>query len=195
MLIVAEVLLLHHAQGLTDGVLGFAETLRDAGHRVHAPDVFDGKVFAELEEGIAYAREVGFQTVLDRGVAAAEGLPDVLVPIGISLGVMPAQQLAQTRRGAVGAVLMEACVPPAEFGTPWPETVPVQVHGMEADPFFAGEGDIEAARDLVAAAADGELFVYPGDRHLFSDASLSSYDAGAAALLTERVLAFLQRLG
>ena len=190
----AEVLLFHHAQGLTEGVVAFADRLRDAGHTVHTPDSFEGRTFATLDEGLGYARETGFDTVVERSVRAADALPTGLVYAGFSLGVLPAQQLAQNRPGARGALLLESCVPPAEFGGPWPAGVPVQVHGMDADPFFAGEGDIDAARALVAEATDGELFVYPGDRHLFADSSLATYDATAAALLTQRVLDFLERL-
>jgi dienelactone hydrolase len=190
----AEVLLFHHAQGLTEGVTAFADGLRSAGHTVHTPDLYDGHTFAHLDAGIGYAREVGFGTVGERGVRAADDLPADLVYAGFSLGVMPAQQLAQTRAGARAALLFESCIPTSEFGSPWPAEVPVQVHGMDADPFFAGEGDIEAARALVSEAKDGELLVYPGDRHLFADPSLASYDAGAAALLTQRVLDFLARV-
>jgi dienelactone hydrolase len=107
---------------------------------------------------------------------------------------MPAQRLAQTRPGAVGALLCEAFLPPTEFGDGWPDGVPVQIHGMDGDPFFAGEGDIDAARAFVASTDDAELFVYPGDRHLFSDRSLSSHDADAAGLLTDRAIAFLSSL-
>jgi dienelactone hydrolase len=189
----ADVLLLHHAQGLTEGVRAFADRLRQAGHTVHTPDLYDGKTFPTLDEGLAYARQVGFGELQQRGVGSAEGLAAELVYIGISLGVMSAQQLAQTRAGARAAVLLEACVPPSEFGASWPAGVPVQVHGMDADPFFAGEGDIDAARALVKAADDGELFLYPGDKHLFTDSSLPTYDADAAALVTERVLDFLAR--
>ncbi|MEV6629724.1 dienelactone hydrolase family protein [Actinoplanes sp. NPDC051470] len=185
------ILLFHHAQGLTDGVRAFADGLRQAGHTVHTPDLYDGKVFATLDEGVAYAQQVGMDAFIERGAAAAESLPEALVYIGISLGVPAAQRLAQTRPGARGAVLLEACIPPTEFGEAWPAGVPVQVHGMDADPFFAEEGDIDAARALVEQADHGELFVYPGNRHLFTDRSLPSYDPAAAALVTERVLAFL----
>ena len=187
----SEVLLFHHAQGLTAGVVAFADELRRAGHTVHTPDLYDGHTFGDLDDGVAYARKVGFETLLDQGVAAAEGLPDGLVYAGFSLGVLPAQKLAQTRAGVRGALLFESFVPVSEFGTAWPAGVPVQIHGMDADPFFAGEGDIDAAREFVASAAEVELFVYPGDRHLFTDQSLSSYDADAAKLLTRRVLDFL----
>ncbi|WP_155374775.1 dienelactone hydrolase family protein [Catellatospora vulcania] len=189
----AEVLLFHHAQGLTEGIRAFADRLRQAGHTVHTPDSYDGNVFPTLDEGVAYARQVGFGEIQERGVRAADALPADLVYLGFSLGVLPAQRLAQTRAGARGAVLLESCVPPSEFGGPWPADVPVQVHGMDADPFFAGEGDIDAARALVKEATDGELFVYPGDRHLFTDSSLPTYDAAAAALVTERVVGFLSR--
>ena len=193
----AEILLFHHAQGLTSGVVAWADELRAAGHVVHTPDLYDGRTFATVQEGVAHAEEVGFGNVVERGVRAANGLPAELVYAGFSLGVMAAQQLAQTRPGARGAILCEACVPTDAFGDGWPAGVPVQVHGMDADEFFAGEGDIDAARALVAeagATASTELFVYPGDRHLFADSSLASYDADAAALLTQRVLAFLAAL-
>lgn len=189
---VADVLLFHHAQGLTQGITGFADQLQAAGHTVHVPDLFDGQVFATLREGAEYAAKIGFGTVIERGQAAAAELPAELVYAGFSLGVLPAQMLAQTRAGATGALLFEACVPVSEFGGTWPAGVPVQVHGMEEDEFFAGEGDIDAARALVQAAPNAELFTYPGNRHLFADSSLPSYDEPAAGQLTQRVLAFLE---
>jgi dienelactone hydrolase len=187
----AELVLFHHAQGLTPGVVAFADELRRAGHIVHTPDLYDGRTFATLEEGMAYAEEIGFGAVIERGVRAVEGLPAELVYAGFSLGVLPAQKLAQTRAGARGALLCYACVPVSEFGPAWPDGVPVQVHAMDADPIFVGEGDIAAARALVAEAADAELFLYPGDQHYFADSSLPSYDADAAVLLRQRVLNFL----
>ena len=187
----AEVLLFHHAQGQTSGFLAFAEELRQAGHTVHAPDLFDGRSFDTLDEGLAYAGEVGLGEVMERGVRAADKLPNELVYAGFSLGVMPAQNLAQTRAGARGALFFHACLPTSEFGSSWPADVPVQVHAMEADPFFVDDGDIDAARALVESAKHAELFLYPGDQHLFADASLPAYDADAAALMSRRVLAFL----
>ncbi len=187
----AELVIFHHAQGLTPGVVAFADALRRAGHTVHTPDLYDGRTFATIEEGVAHAAEIGFGAVIERGVRAVEGLPAALVYAGFSLGVLPAQKLAQTRAGARGALLFYACVPVSEFGTAWPVDVPVQVHGMDADPIFVGEGDIDAARALVAEATDAELFLYSGDQHYFADSSLPSYDADAAALLRQRVLSFL----
>ncbi len=191
----AEIVLYHHAQGLTTGVDAFATELRRAGHTVHVPDLYEGHTFDTLDEGLAYAKATGFGTVLQRGLAAVDGLADALVYAGFSLGVMPAQQLAQTRPGATGSLLFSSCLPVSEFGEAWPEGVPVQVHGMESDPIFADEGDLDAARELVASTDDAELFLYPGGEHLFADSSLPGFDERAAALLTRRVLDFLAALG
>lgn len=186
----AEVVLFHHAHGLTSGCLAFADELRAAGHQVHTPDLYDGQTFAELDDGLGYARQVGFDTVRERGVAAAESLPAELVYAGFSLGAMAAQQLAQTRPGAKGAVMLHAAMPPAEFGGPWPPGVPLQIHLMEEDE-FALEGDLDAARELDETVDGAELHLYPGDRHLFTDSSLADYDEPAAALVKQRVIAFL----
>ena len=185
----AEVLLFHHAQGQTPGFLAFADELRAAGHTVHAPDLYDGKTFASIDDGVGYAKEVGFGTIAERGRLAAEGLPNELVYGGFSLGVMPAQELAQTRSGAKGALLFSAAFPASEFGGAWPEGVPLQIHMMEADEWALE--DLPAARELVESVDGAELFLYPGDRHLFADSSLPDYDEAAATLLLERVLRFL----
>ena len=187
----AEVLLFHHAQGQTSGFVAFADELRRAGHTVHAPDLYDGRTFATLDEGMAYAEQVGFGEIIERGVRAANGLHNELVYAGFSLGVLPAQKLAQTRAGARGALLFYYCVPTSEFGTSWPADVPVQIHAMDADPIFVDEGDLDAAHALVASAEHAELFLYPGEQHYFADPSLPSFDADAAALLSRRVLEFL----
>lgn len=187
----AEVVLFHHALGLTPGVVEFAAELRSAGHTLHTPDLFEGRTFDTLEEGVQHAGEIGFGEVIERGVRAVQDLPAELVYAGFSLGVLPAQKLAQTRPGARGALLFYSCVPPSEFGSAWPRDVPVQIHGMDRDPIFVGEGDIDAARVVVEQARDGELFLYPGDQHYFADSTLSSYDPRATELLRERVLGFL----
>ena len=185
-----EILLFHHAQGQTPGFLAFADQLRAAGHPVHTPDLYDGRVFDSLVAGLAYAEEVGFGELLERGTRSADGLAEELVYAGLSLGVMPAQKLAQTRASARGALLFHSCLPTSEFGG-WPDGVPVQVHGAQRDPFFVDEGDLDAARALIAEADGAELFLYPGDQHLFADSSLAAYDAVATALLLDRVLRFL----
>lgn len=192
----AEVLLFHHAQGLTPGVRAFADDIRAAGHIVHTPDLFDGRTFQSIDQGLAYIGETGFDDMRERGVRFADELPSGIVYAGFSFGVLPAQKLAQTRPGARGALLFYSCLPISgtwAFG-PWPDGVPVQIHGMDKDPVFVGEGDIDAAREIVEKVEDAELFLYPGDQHYFADSSLPSYDADATALLTVRVLAFLNRV-
>jgi dienelactone hydrolase len=187
------VLLFHHAQGQTAGFLSFADRLRDAGHVVHTPDLFDGRTFDTVDDGVTYARGVGFETLLERGIAAAEDLPNDVVYAGFSLGGMPAQALAQNRAGARGAILYHACLPPSELGSSWPEGVPVEIHFMEDDPW--AEEDLPAAEALAKEVDGAELFLYPGSGHLFADRSASDYDEQAAGLLMERTLRFLDRVG
>jgi dienelactone hydrolase len=195
----AEVVLFHHIRGLTDGVRALADGLRAGGHTVHTPDLFDGTRPASIEEGAAFEDGLGDEELRLRADRAVADLPAEVVYAGVSSGVMHAQRLAQTRPGARAALLYEACVPVTgewAFG-PWPDGVPVQVHGMDRDPLFALEGDVDAARELVATVGPelGELFLYPGDGHLFTDSSLPSYDADAAALVVDRSRALLDRLG
>ena len=186
-----EVLLFHHAQGQTEGFKAFADELRGAGHTMHTPDLLDGRTFGSIPEGMAYVRQLGFDEIIDRRERAASELPNELVYAGMSLGVVSAQKLTQTRSGAQGAIFLYSCLPSSEFGT-WPDGVAVQIHVMDADPFFMDEGDVDAARELVASTDEAELFLYSGDQHYFADSSLPSYDADAAALLMQRVLGFLR---
>lgn len=190
----AEILLFHHALGLTKGIYTFADELRGMGHTVHVPDLFDGHMFTTIEDGMAYVNEIGIEEIMERGVRVAGELPREIVYAGFSLGVVVAQKLAQTREGALGALFFYSCVPTSMFGSHWPANLPVQIHGMDADPFFVDEGDIDAARELVASANHAELFLYQGDQHYFADSGLPSYDADATALLLQRVLKFLRQL-
>lgn len=195
----AEVVLFHHVQGLTDGVRELAERLRAGRHTVHTPDLFEGALPASIEEGFALTQRIGDDELAARAGRAIEGLPAGIVYAGVSFGVLAAQRFAQTRAGTLGALLYEACLPiSGEWAIgPWPAGVPVQVHGKDKDPFFALEGDIDAARELVESVGPevGELYVYPGDQHLFTDSSFPSYDPGATALAVDRSLALLDRLG
>jgi dienelactone hydrolase len=184
---VAEVVVFHHALGLTEWVRGFAGDLREAGHTVHAPDLYDGRTFAQLDDGLAYSEEIGGpMAVVERARTAVELLPSEVVYIGFSLGVLAAQSLAQTRPGSRGAVLCYAALPLGQWGDNWPETwpdgVPLQMHILD------GDEDVEFARGLEAAVERSELWVYPGTEHYFAE-----HDDGAAALLGERVLGFLAR--
>jgi len=194
----AEVVLFHHVQGLTDGLRAFAQDLRAGGHTVHTPDLFDGERPATIDDGIAFVQSVGEELLDERADQVVTDLPPGLVYAGFSFGAATAQRFAQNRPGARGALLYESCMPITgewAFG-PWPDGVPVQIHGMDRDPFFALGGDLDAARELVAMAGPelAELFIYPGDRHLFADRSLPSYDDGATALLLQRSREFLDRM-
>lgn len=195
----AEVVLFHHLRGLTDGIRAFAGELRADGHTVHTPDLFDGERPASLDDGVAHVRSIGGEALRERADRAVADLPEDLVYAGFSWGAGTAQRFAQTRPGARGALLYESCMPiTGEWALgPWPDGVPVQIHGMDNDPFFALEGDIDAARELVETVGSelAELFVYPGDRHLFADSSLPSYDPDAAALVVRRSRKFLDRVG
>lgn len=181
----AEVTVFHHALGLTDSVRRFAETLRDAGHRVHTPDLYDRRTFAQIEDGLAYSAEIGGpMAIVERARAAVQSLPGEVVYVGFSVGVLPAQSLAQTRPGAHGAVLCYSALPLGQWGDNWPATWPegvrLQLHILE------GDEDVEIAQELAATVPGAELFVYPGSEHYFAE-----HDEQAAALLRQRVLAFL----
>jgi dienelactone hydrolase len=182
---VAEVVVFHHAQGLTDAIRRFAAALGDAGHTVHIPDLFDGRTFDTYEAGMAYSEELGGpMAIVDRARAEVESLPSGVFYIGFSLGVLPAQSLAQTRPGARGAVLCYSAVALGQWGDNWPATWPegvrLQMHILE------GDEDFEIAKDLAATVPGAELFAYPGTEHYFAE-----HDQEAAALLTQRVLTFL----
>lgn len=185
----ADVVLFHHIQGLTPGVQHFADQLRARGHSVETPDLFEGRTFSSIELGKEYVEGIGYDTILERGKLAGDAAPHDSVYAGFSLGVLSAQCLAQTRPGAKGALLYHGCIPVSEFGA-WPDGVPAQIHAMDADPFFSD--DLDAAHELVESVDDAELYLYPGDEHLFTDNSLDSYDETATALLLERTLSFLE---
>jgi esterase/lipase len=130
----AEVVLFHHAQGLTSGVVAFADELRRAGHTVHTPDLFDGHTFGSIEEGMGYAGQIGFPgEVIARGLRAVEALPDELVYVGFSLGVVLAQMLAQTRPGTADLTLSD----PRHWPTPPGRTArpPAKPPAISTSPF------------------------------------------------------------
>jgi dienelactone hydrolase len=184
----AEVVLFHHAQGLTDGVLEFAAELRGSGHTVHTPDLYDGATFANINDGVAHMKKIGFENLIESSRKAVEAMPEGLVYAGMSMGAAPAQMFAQTRPGARGALLLFGALPASEFGGKWPKGAPLQIHAMQDDPWF--KDDIEGAKEL-AELAGGELFLYPGDKHLFADSSLPDFDEAQAQILKQRALEFL----
>jgi dienelactone hydrolase len=183
----AHVVLFHHAQGLTEGMHAFADRLRSADHRVTTPDLFDGATFRTLEDGVEHAEGIGFDEIISRGEAAVAALPTDLVYGGFSLGVLPAQKLAQHRPGAKAALLYEGGVPLSTFGGAWPGGLPLQVHAKEDDAW----SEVEVLQQLVRAVPGAELYLYPGSDHLFTDASLDAYDAAATGTVLERTVALL----
>lgn len=181
----ADVVIFHHSLGLTEPVVRFADALRGAGHTVHTPDLYDGRTFETIEEGMAHAEELGFPMgIVERGRAAAAELPAGAFYVGFSLGVMVAQSLAQTKPGARGAVLVYAALPLGQWGdnwpAEWPDGVPLQIHMAE------GDEDEAIAKTLVETVPGAQLFSYPGPAHMFAER-----DEQAASLLTQRVLQFL----
>lgn len=191
----AGVILFHHAQGLTDGVRAFAEEVRRAGHDIVVPDLYDGAIFETVEAGVANAEKLGFENVIAAGVEVAEGMAEGLVYGGFSLGALVAHKLAQTRPGALGALLYHhGDVPLSTFGESWPAGVDLQIHVNAGDEFY----EPEVVEDFVSragASASAELFVYPGSSHLFTDSSLPDYEVDSAALVMQRTLAFLEGPG
>ena len=190
-----ELILFHHSQGLTEGVRAFADELRAAGHVVHVPDLYEGRTFAALADGIGHAGQVGFDTIIERGRLAAGGLPEEVVYAGFSLG-RRRRSCWPRRVRAPGRTAAALLVDPTEFGGPWPDGLPLQLHMMDGDEQgLPPNEDLEVARRLAGTVESAELFVYPGDRHLFADPSLPDYDERAATLVRERVLAFLDGIG
>lgn len=184
-----DVLLFHHAQGLTPGVHEFADQLRMDGHDVRTPDLYAGTTFDTLDEGVAHAEQTGFDVLTARGVAAADELTGSFVTVGFSLGVLPAQKLAQTASGALGTVLCHAAVPLSTFSPEWPGGVALQLHTAKGDEW----GDFDDAQELAIEVPDAELFAYDTTDHLVADSSLASYDARIAAQILEHTLTFLDR--
>lgn len=185
-----DVILFHHALGVTDGINAFADRLRTGGHAVTVGDLFGGKTFDNIDDGVAYEEELGWEEVIARSEAAIAPLRPAIVIGGFSLGAVYAQRLAQTREGALGALLYHGGDnPPSAFETPWPPQVGLQIHVSEGDRWFNREG----GEQLVSEVPNGELFLYPGSAHLFTDSSWEEYDEASTNLVIERTLAFLDR--
>lgn len=183
----AEIVLFHHAGGLTEGVRAFARTLGEAGHIVHTPDLFDGRTFADVHDGVAYADSVGEDVFAARAAEIVAPMASDLVYGGMSMGAARAAEQVLARPGARGAFFLYGAIAPSWWDTPWPPDVPSQAHVTEGDEWR--EPEVEAAYGTEVPSA--QLFVYPGSGHLFAEPGHPDYDAAAAGLATERVLAFL----
>jgi dienelactone hydrolase len=186
----ATLVLFHSALGLRPGVTRFADRLRARGHEVRTPDLYDGEVFDHLTEGVAHRDHLGVPELMQRATAAVQDLPGDVVYAGMSMGAAPAQWLAATRPGALGALLVHGCLPLEMFGLErWPATVPVQLHVSEDDPWV----DPDGVDGFAAAVPPGllEHATYPGTRHLFSDDDSSDHDPEATGQLVAAAAKFL----
>lgn len=187
----AEIVLFHHACGLTDGMHVFADRLRAGGHQVTLPDLFGGTTFSVVEEGVAYVEDLGVEEIVSRGKAAVADLPSGLVYGGISLGALPAQQCGQNRPGTRAVLLYEGGVPLSFFGEDWPGGIGLQIHAKRDDAW----AEVDVLQALARAVPGAELHLYPGSQHLFTDSSLDAYDAAATEAVVDRTLSWLSRLG
>ena len=196
----AEVVLFHSVLGLRPGVIAAADRLRAAGHTVHTPDLFDGEVFDDLDDGMRKEEAIGFREIARRTEEAVATLPEELVFAGFSMGIVYAEMLAASRPGALGAVLMHGAVPVEGlsefFGVErWPEGVPVQVHYAAGDPWVEAEEEVTPLGEAVrGAGATFEEYVYPGSGHLFADPDVPEYDHASSEAMWERVISFLERI-
>lgn len=186
--------LFHSATGLRPAIHDFAEQLRDAGHRVHTPDLFDGRIFDDVAEGAAHRDSIGIPTLIERALAAVEALPQQVAYIGYSMGAGPAQLLAATRPGALGAVLVQGGLTVADLGlAAWPANVDVQLHVGRTDAWFDRDEATRVAASLPATAL--ELYEYDTDKHVFDDHGLKdSYDPILASALHRSILDWLARI-
>lgn len=185
---IAEIILFHHAQGLTEGLRDLAERLRAAGHKVHTPDMYSGPVFGKLDEGLAFASRIGHDAIEEVARRAARRHPHTNTVIGFSLGAFPAQLLAQEWKKIDGLVLVAGGLPPRDLGGDWRFNVRLSVHAADPDDWIP-PGSLET---LLHHARGPHIHRYPGLGHMFVDPSSPDYDADAADLFEERLLAWLE---
>jgi dienelactone hydrolase len=185
-----DVIAFHHAMGQTPGFLAFVNRLGSLGYVVHAPDVFLGEVFDDVDEGVAFAESLGAAELIRRAEAALEDVPTDAAYLGMSMGTGLASHFIRTRPGAQGAVLLYGQGNPADFDGPWSLDLPVQIHTMEEDKWV----DVAEARRFVSAVPTARLYLYPGSGHLFAEEGDPDYDDPSAVLLWERMTELLARI-
>lgn len=190
----AEVVLFHSVLGLRPAIGRFADHLRDHGHTVHTPDLFDGAVFDDLEAGVAHRDAIGVPTLLDRAHQAVDGLTGELVYAGFSMGTAPAHLLAATRPGARGALLIQGALGLDDLGIDaWPAGVPIQLHVAADDPWFDRDDALTAIEGINDQLLD--YHEYPTDAHLFADQDWPEYDPTATGKLHASATEWLEALG
>lgn len=190
----STIVLFHHVLGLTPGVLAVADRLRIAGHEVHTPDLFEGQVFDDLPSGLALVDQLGHEEFLARVESSVASLPDDLVCAGFSLGAMAAQHLLQHRPGVQAAILYHSFVEPSMLGGRWPDEVPVRILAADADPFFVGDGDLDAAQAWSAQHPNLTITLFEGNGHLFLEPGQPDHDPAATEAALSQTLALLADL-
>ena len=190
--------LFHSVLGVRQGVLDAAERLRQDGHDVLVPDVFDGRTFDDYQPAMTFAwEELGQVELLRRSREAVAGLPDGFVSAGFSLGCVMAVHVALQRK-ASGVLMIAGAVPVSAFGdgSEWPAGLAAQSHSTVGDPWREQEEIDQAVRDVEAGGGTIELFDYPGSGHLFNDPTLpDEYDPDVTELFWSRALPFVRACG
>ncbi|MFF8957056.1 dienelactone hydrolase family protein [Streptomyces sp. NPDC014894] len=188
-----HIMLLHSTYGLRPAVGSAAERLRAAGHQVWTPDLFEGRTFDTVEDGMAFKDGLGKDELLKRAVLAAAPYSDRgLVYAGFSLGASIAQTLALGDEKARGLLLMHGTSDIAVNASV--DELPVQLHIADPDPFEPHDWLTAWYLGMGRAGADAEVYRYPGAGHLFTDPELPDYDEEAAETAWRVSLGFLESL-
>ncbi|MEU6392637.1 dienelactone hydrolase family protein [Streptomyces sp. NPDC046939] len=188
-----NIMLFHSTFGLRPAVEAAADRLRAAGHEVWTPDLFEGKTFDTVEEGMAHRDEIGKDELLKRAVLAAAPYSDRgLVYAGFSFGAATAQTLALGDEKAKGLLLLHGTSDIAENASV--DELPVQLHVAEPDPFETDDWLTAWYLRMGRAGADVEVYRYPGAGHLYTDPDLPDYDEEAAEATWRVALGFLETL-
>jgi dienelactone hydrolase len=188
-----NIMLFHSTYGLRPAVHRAADRLRAAGHEVWTPDLFDGRTFDTVEEGMAYNEELGKEELLKRAVLAAAPYSERgLVYAGFSLGAATAQTLALGDAKARGLLLLHGTSDIA--ATASVDGLPVQLHVAEPDAYETDDWLSAWYLQMRKVGADVEVYRYAGAGHLYTDSDLPDYDEEAAEATWRVALGFLETL-
>ncbi|QOV38955.1 dienelactone hydrolase family protein [Streptomyces ferrugineus] len=188
-----NIMLFHSTHGLRPAVRQAADRLRAAGHEVWTPDLFEGRTFETVEEGMEFNERIGKDELLKRAVLAAAPYSERgLVYAGFSLGASIAQTLALGDEKARGLLLLHGTSDIAAGASV--DELPVQLHVAEPDPFETDDWLSAWYLQMGRAGADVEVYRYAGAGHLYTDPDLPDYDEEAAEATWRVALGFLDSL-